>query len=220
MKDLSNVKPRDVLLKDNLLLRGIPYEYMNYSLADYRQDKNIFNFMKNYLLNMHSMYKDGINLCMFGKNGTGKTMLGSLIVKEAYRLRYNSAMITLDKFINLTYKGEERTEREEQYLNTCLNADFLVIDEVGKENFPKSKSNIVFLEGILREAYIKHQIIVLITNLPLEDVNGYEGLYTLYGKSIQSLISNSFIKLEFKGDDFRKEVLKSKDSISLLLNRE
>lgn len=216
MKCLKDVPPRSVLLKDNLIMRGIPYEYLNATLDDYKQNKDIKKFFKNYLINLHDIYEDNLGLLLYGNNGTGKTLLGCLVVKEAYRLRYNSAIVTLDRLINLTYKGENRTEKEEEFYNICMNADFLVIDEVGKENFPKSQSNIVFLESLMREALVKHQVLILITNLPLEDVRGKQGLYSLYGKSITSLISNSYVKIGFTDEDYRKNILVQKKSLDLL----
>ena len=93
---------------------------------------------------------------------------------------------------------------------------FLVIDEVGKETFTKTGSNINLLEETLRNA-IKGQVIILCTNLPLE---GEGGLYEQYGASIQSLIDGSFVKVEFNNADYRPVVLHQKKALKLLLGEE
>jgi hypothetical protein len=53
--------------------------------------------------------------------------------------------------------------------------------------------------------------------LPLE---GDKGLYKQYGTSIKSLISGSFVKLEFDSDDYRPIQQKKKKALRLLAGEE
>ena len=154
------------------------------------------------------MYEDRVNLCLYGANGTGKTFLSSLIVKEGYRLRYKTALITMQGLIDLYFKPN-KTEEDWDKIKMIKEADFLVIDELGKENFTKSGSNINLLEETLRNAVTKGQVIIICTNLPLE---GEGGLYHQYGASIKSLIDGSFVKLEFDNSDYRPIHLNKKES--------
>lgn len=207
-----HVPPRTTLSRENLLLRGVPADYIEGTLQDYVQEEEYREFFHKYLSNLHLMYEDRINLCLYGSNGSGKSFLSSLVVKEAYRLRYSSLMITLQKLIDIHFKVKKEPEDWDK-IKAVKEANFLVIDEVGKENFTRTGSNINLFEEILRNAVSVGQVIILCTNLPLE---GEGGLYEQYGASIKSLIDGSFVKLEFNNEDYRPTHLNKKKAIKLL----
>lgn len=216
MSSKRDLPPRSSLAMQNLLIRGIPYEYIESTLEDYVQEEDIQLFFSRYLTHMHDMYEDRMNLCLYGANGTGKTLLASLVVKEAYRLRYNSAMTTLANLLDLTFKANKSIEEIDK-LNMYKEAEFLVIDEVGKEYFTKTRSNVSLLEDTLRRAVTNGQVIIICTNLPLE---GEDGLYKQYGSSVKSLISGSFSNIELCEDDYRPVHKKRKKSLKILSGEE
>lgn len=203
----ENVPPRKHLSEANLRYRGIPASYISYTLQDYKASREKKNFYKAYLDNLNLMYKDRVCILQCGANGTGKTMLASLVVKEGYRLRYNTCMITLSAYINLLFK--QRTPEEQDYLNYIQSCEFLVIDELGKENFTASGSNINVLEDLLRNATQKGQVIILNTNLNKKE------LFEQYGASIKSLVDGDYTTLKFKEEDYRP-IVKKNDSRKIL----
>lgn len=207
MSSKRNIPPRKSLSVANLRYRGIPASYLNYTLKDYTASKSKSKFYGAYLDNLHSMYEDRVCLLQYGANGTGKTMLASLIVKEGYRLRYDTYMTTLSAYMSLLFK--QRDAEEQELLNYIQRCEFLVIDEVGKENFTSTGSNINILEDLLRNATQRGQVIVLNTNLNLEE------LYSQYGSSIQSLLNGEFTTLKFTEKDHRPKV-KGNNSRELL----
>jgi DNA replication protein DnaC len=208
--------PRERLSKENLSLRGVPADYIEGTLKDYKQDKDVKLTFERYLENLHDMYEDRVNMCLYGANGAGKSFLSSLIVKEAYRLRYSSYMTTLASMIDLNFKGNKSQDDYER-IKFIKTADFLVIDEIGKETFTKTSSNIALLEETLRNAVKTGQVVILCTNLPLEEEGG---LYEQYGASIQSLIEGSYVKIEFDGKDYRPTVFKKKKALAILQGEE
>jgi DNA replication protein DnaC len=213
MSSKRDVPMRTSISKSNLILKGIPGEYLDYTLDDYEGDPDTKDLIERYINNLHTMYEDRVCLSFFGANGAGKTMLASIIVKEAYRRRYNSHMTTLQHLMELTFNRDKTVEMKDElkYINE---SEFLVIDELGKENFVQSQSNIALLEGIMRNSVTKGQVLILCTNLPLEE------LYEMYGKSIQSLIEGDFMKVEFTEQDYRKKVTKNKRGVRILLGGE
>src|SRR3712207_2299348 len=175
-------------------------------------NKDKREFILKYINNLHDMYEGKVCLCFYGANGTGKTLLASILVREAYRHRYSSSIVTLSRLIDLTFSAN-KSQEDIELLDYIRNSEFLVIDEVGKENFNKTGSNINLLESILRQATTQGQIVILCTNLPLK---GEGGLYEQYGASIKSLIAGNYVKLEFTGNDYRPFVTKQKKAMELL----
>lgn len=216
MGSKENVPMRTRISRQNLILKGIPAEYIDCDLDHYVSDVETKDLVEKYINNMHSMYDDRVCLALYGANGTGKTYLSSIIVKEAYKRRYSSQMTTLAHYMDLCFSPDKTTEQWEE-LKSIKEAEFLVIDEIGKENFTKTQSNINLLEELLRQAVAKGQVVILCTNLPLEDVGGVKGLYSLYGKSVKSLIEGEFVKIKFDSKDYRPNVLRKKKGIQLLL---
>lgn len=214
MGSKRELPPREVLSWENLLLRGVPAEYIEGSLDEYVEDEdgNCKPFFDTYLSNLHIMYEDRVNLCLYGSNGSGKSYLSSLVVKEGYRLRYNSFIITMQSLIDINFKSN-KTQEDWDKINAVKKADFLVLDEVGKENFTKTGSNVNLFEETLRQAVTKNQVVIICTNLPLEEEGG---LYEQYGRSIKSLIDGSFIKLEFDSSDYRNTHMNKKKGVRLL----
>lgn len=205
---MRGVPARTKLVKENLIYRGVPKEYTEATLNEYTNEKKR-KFFNRYLANLDDMYEDKVNLCLYGNNGTGKTFLSSILIKESYRLRYDSYMITLAQLLDLTFRPN-KSEEDIVRMNYIKHSHFLVIDEVGKENFTSTGSNINLLEDVLRRAVTNGQVVVICTNLPLEE------LYKNYGKSIQSLIQGDYAKVEFNFDDYRPVVQTKKKALRLL----
>ena len=203
---------RTTLSVKNLMYRGVPREYIHADLDEYPIEENIRELFARYMDYLDEMFEDKINLILYGSNGSGKTYLSSLIVKEAYRRRYSSFRVTLQAYIDMQFK-RDREEIAEK-IEEIINAEFLVIDEVGKETFDKSQFNIAVLEELLRERDTQGKPTIICTNLPLEERGG---LYDQYGKSIQSLIDGNFVKVKFEGEDNRHDVTRKKRGIQLLL---
>jgi DNA replication protein DnaC len=194
----------------NLAYRGIPREYFDATIDEYPIDPEIKGIMQRYMENLDQMLEDCVNLIMYGVNG--KTYLSSLLVKEAYKYRYSSMRVTLQSFIDLQFKQKEEWAKEKNAeIRTC---EFLVIDEIGKETFDGKSFNIATFEELQRHRDTLGLPTIFCTNLPLD---GDNGLYAQYGKSIRSLIEGKALKLLFEGEDYRPKVLKNKKGIQILM---
>ena len=209
---MKGVEPRKTLSVKNLLSRGIPRLFVHATLDQYDIDRKIKRIIRNYLEEIDLMFKDAINLLFFGPNGVGKSFCASLIVKEAYKERYSSMMITFQSLLDLQFKKHDPGVKE--LLNECYAAEFLVIDEIGKETITKSDFGIGILEEVLRIRDTRGFPTILCTNMDKES------LYDKYGQSIASLIEGNFVKLEFKDGDFRKIVTQERKGIKVLLGEE
>jgi DNA replication protein DnaC len=211
-----NKRPRrTVLSAKNLTYRGVPREYHNAYIDEYPIAEDFREVFVRYMDNLEVMFEDKINLILYGANGAGKTYLSSLIIKDAYIKRFSAFRTTLQGYIDLQFKKNEEGITEK--IDKIENAEFLVIDEVGKETFAKNQFNIIKLEELLRQRDTIGRPTIICTNLPLE---GEHGLYKQYGKSIASLVEGNYLKLEFVGEDNRQGVTSKKRGINLLLEGE
>lgn len=204
MRGLPN---RTRLATGNLIYRGVPSEYTEATLVDYTDIKKRI-FFERYLNNLDDMYEDKMHLILYGNNGTGKTYLSSILIKEAYRQRYDSCIVTLAQLMELTFNSSRSEEvlNKLNYINKC---HFLVIDEVGKENFTSSLSNITLLENTLRKAVTNGQVVIICTNLSMDKLG------ESYGASVASLISG-FTKVKFEAPDQRQAVRQGKRASRIL----
>lgn len=190
---------REYLVPSTMTLRGIPVEFQEADLDDFIMDEELDNLIRNYIKYMPEMRDKKANLLFYGANGTGKTHLSSIIIREAYRQRYTSMRITVKEYIDLQFKRTEEGVRDR--IDKAKNCDFLVLDEMGKEMFGKMSHNITEVEELLRTRDTLGLPTLICTNLPLDGESGIEGNY---GRSIHSLVAGNYIKLLFEGQDLRE----------------
>ena len=191
------VAPRKTLSPANLARMGIPKLFFEAEIDDYVGDSNKKKLFTNYINNIHDMFDDGVNLTLYGNNGSGKTFVTSIILKNAYRHYYSAKRINFTHFMSLTFSAD-KSDEDKEYIKQAYESEFLVIDELGKENDTKSSSNIALLEQLMKYREEKALPTIICTNLSLE------GIKELYRDTIYSLVSQS-VKMEMDDFDMRKD---------------
>lgn len=199
---------RKELSEKNMLSRGIPKHFLNVSIEDFEsfddeKRERAKHHIEAYLKNLGATLKDGKGLYLYGSNGVGKTMLASIIVKEAYRFRYTSKRITFVEYIDQYTKiwkaqsVEEKEALEDAFYHYIKAVDFLVLEELGKEQ-TKIDMAVTILEDCLRYREERGLCTIICTNLSLQE------LIDLYkSKSIESLIKGSLTPVKIVGEDRR-----------------
>lgn len=205
---------RSFLSKTNLAYRGVPKEFFNSDINEYPIDEDKKQFFTRYMKYLPQMVDEKVNVVLYGSNGSGKTYLTSLLVKEAYKKRYSAFRVTLETLIQLHFKQDEESKEKLSKICSC---ELLVIDEVGKETQMKNDFHIVKFEEIMRQRDTEGLVTILCMNLPLEGAGGF---YEQYGNSLKDLVEGNAFKLEFVGDSNRKSVTARKKAVALLLGEE
>lgn len=205
---------RGKLSQKNLMYKGVPREFINSTIDQYPIDEDKKNIFVKYMKNLPIMLDDKVNLVLYGSNGSGKTYLTSLLVKECYRQRYSAFRVTLEGLLQMHFKHEEHIVEKLSKIYKC---EFLVIDEVGKETQMKNDFHIVKFEELLRMRETEGLVTILCMNLPLE---GHDGFYSQYGNSIRDLVEGNAVKVEFTGESNRKSVTARKRAINILFEEE
>lgn len=209
---MSEKRPvREELSEKNMMIKGIPKHFLNVTIDDFntygeKMLENAKNIVSDYISDIDDTYSSGRGLYLYGSNGVGKSMLGSIIVKEAYRHRYSSKRITFVEYINeYTKIWKSQSIDEKEYLEDLFYSytkavDFLVLEEIGKES-TKPDLSVTILEDCLRYREEHELCTVICTNLSLKDLisNKYQS------KSIESLIRGSMTPIKIIGVDRRSE---------------
>lgn len=192
-----------------MIAKGIPKHFLSVTIDDFNTYDDIMlenakNVVINYISDIDSTYSSGRGLYLYGSNGVGKSMLGSIIVKEAYRHRYSSKRITFVEYINEYTKIwksqsiEEKESLEDQFYSYTKAVDFLVLEEIGKES-TKPDLALTILEDCLRYREEHGLCTVICTNLSLRDLISLK----YQSKSIESLIHGSMTPVKILGVDRR-----------------
>jgi DNA replication protein DnaC len=133
------------------------------------------------------------NLWMVGATGTGKTMLGAMIVRELGGVYVKSYQLINDVLMSASYSAKESVN---EIVNRYAGYKRLVIDEVGKSGNKDTEINILW--QILNERYENEVPTVMISNLSKADLANY------LGSHIVDRFAGCTKALEFSGGSWRQ----------------
>ena len=193
---------RTELSRKSLKLMGIPTNFLDSTLNDFDTFNDstldaIKTFVANYMVHIHNNFENNCGIFFSGSNGQGKTMLSSIVMKEAYRNRYTCRRVTLSDYISRYTKLWNNPTPIEVYDFEARykEVEFLVLEEVGKEIDNKISSPI--LEELLRYREDNCLPVIICTNLSTTS------FADRYGESIASLIKGNTTVVTINGKDNR-----------------
>lgn len=200
---------KNSVLFSRLYEANIPQEYYTLNLEkdfDVRNSPDKLKaklFVQNIISNLNGFHDSGSSLMMYGTAGAGKTMLSIEILKKALSQKFS---IYYDFFPSVVdaykKKGFVADEEKAKYASIFSEVDFLVLDELGKEDAQSDYNNrdfstSRFLEiNILKKRNLKPTIII--TNM-----NGMPEIKHKYGQFVNSMMGHRFQTLAVNATDFR-----------------
>lgn len=193
---------RTTLSNKNLINMGVPRALLDLSLEDLDLNEKILDYVQGYMDNIDNSFKYNKGLFLYGSNGTGKTSIASIIIKEAYRHRYTAKRMTWVDYMTLYTRAWgcnnfELKMHTEDVIKDIKDREFLVLEEIGKEQ--DNKLAMTLLEDLLRHREDKGFPTIICTNLAPKSV------VERYGASIESLIKGNMTPIKLVGKDNRKE---------------
>lgn len=202
---MANRPIRKKLNPSSLTLIGVPSRFIGISIDDFevRSDslEPVKELVTDYISNIDSMFCNNKGILFSGSNGVGKSMLASIILKEAYRHRYSCRRTNFIDYINSYTRAwnarsvDEKDTIEQDFYTNYKAAEFLVLEEVGKE--VDSKVSAPILEDCLRYRDEHGLVTIICTNL------SYNVLRERYGNSCFSLFQGNMIPVCIEGKDQR-----------------
>jgi len=178
----------------------IPRTFWDVAGADVTYNIDAF---KGVILRYTSKWKralrHGYSMLLVGDNGTGKTMFVSFVLTQMIKRGVTVYYMTLAQ-LDIDIKRGFKDGNAEARLELLLGADFLAIDEMGKEHFKADSFLTTRLELLLKRRYDDGEPTVLASNL------GCQRLVEMYGPTIESMLDGKYATCQLESGDFRKSV--------------
>ena len=210
---MSKRPVRTVVSEDSLKLIGIPKSFRGNTLKDFdvkgkSELKKVKGLVQAYIEDLDSNFENNKGLFLYGSNGVGKTMLSSIILKEAYRHRYTSRRSTFVEYVDKYTKvwnaksADEKATLEDELYTYYKVVEFLVLEEVGKEI--DSKVSAPILEDLLRYREDNGLVTIVCTNLNISLMT------ERYGESCISLLKGNTTPVMIECEDKRATIFKKR----------
>ena len=202
-----------VVSEDSLKLIGIPKSFRSNTLKDFdvkgkSELKKVKGLVQAYIEDLDSNFENNKGLFLYGSNGVGKTMLSSIILKEAYIHRYTSRRSTFVEYVDKYTKvwnaksADEKATLEDELYTYYKAVEFLVLEEVGKEI--DSKVSAPILEDLLRYREDNGLVTIVCTNLNISLMT------ERYGESCISLLKGNTTPVMIECEDKRATIFKKR----------
>ena len=210
---MSKRPVRTVVSEDSLKLIGIPKSFRSNTLKDFdvkgkSELKKVKGLVQAYIEDLDSNFENNKGLFLYGSNGVGKTMLSSIILKEAYIHRYTSRRSTIVEYVDKYTKvwnaksADEKATLEDELYTYYKAVEFLVLEEVGKEI--DSKVSAPILEDLLRYREDNGLVTIVCTNLNISLMT------ERYGESCISLLKGNTTPVMIECEDKRATIFKKR----------
>lgn len=180
---------------------GITYQILTWN--DFHGDSNALQEALSYIAKLDENIEVGFGLVFLSPQyGNGKTLLATLILKEAIMHGYKCYMTTFQDMLSSMKKGWKDPQFEKWYKHKIDSAQVLLIDDVGKELMDSEGFNNDFarqtLDSLIRTRNQQSRPTIITSNF------GGDDFQNIYGKAFMSLLSESNKVVMVTGQDYRR----------------
>lgn len=192
------------LTEAHLVKANIGQDYWEADFGNYKGPINAKRAGITYLQKLTHMKENGIGLLLAGPNGPGKTTLVLIVMKYLIRARWDVYCTSLGEIIEDIQRGFGQNDTGDESLlkERARSADFLLIDDVGKEHRGQSGFVSTVFDNLIRYR-AEHRVPTFITtNYTKSELHG------TYGEAAMSLLEGKLLTIEVSGRDYRRTVLK------------
>ena len=177
---------------------GVNRKFWNSSIKDFHADseneKNILKVVSDFIADVKNKNCNKF-LLMFGTFGTGKTLLGSSIIRECGGYYTTSFKMCIEYESSSDFRAKK--SKLEVYDFYC-NVPVLVIDEFGASDKKATEKELI--ANIIDQRYENNLPTVLISNLTKQQI------VEILGRRIFDRLTEICTSVEFTGESRRKEL--------------
>lgn len=151
-----------------------------------------------YLDNAEDYVRAGMGLLIHGPVGTGKTLLGNLVIKELVKLGYDCFGTTFASTVEAFTAGWGNNKAEKEWFaRKFMHSQVLLLDDLGKEFRSDSGLSPTTFDHIIRTRVQSARPTILTTNMTAAELkNGY-------GAAVLSMLVEQSVEIELSGEDYR-----------------
>lgn len=178
---------------------GIGLLYQRMDWADVKVAPTLLEPVHEYLANIDAYVARGVGLFISGSVGSGKTLIGNLVLKELVNRSYDCYGTTFAATVeSFTATWGDAAEKR-HFANRFMRSKVLYLDDLGKEFRNSSGLSKTTFDYILRTRVQEARPMILTSNLNAMEVK------TGYGASVLSMLVEQSIEVPLSGDDYRPE---------------
>jgi DNA replication protein DnaC len=197
---------KTVIFLTALRAANVPREFWEIEEVEFEWNQAARARVEEYTADLAGALRAGAGFLMTGRNGVGKTSCACVILARAARAGRTVAYMTSHDFITSAIPASRDAELE-SWRHALGAADFLVLDEVGKEHRAAgSEYALSELDSLLRWRRGENKPTVICTNFDARE------FATTYGDSLWSAIRDRLEVLKFRDGDFRTELKRRRGS--------
>lgn len=189
-----------------LVKANIGEDYWECDFSNFKGPKEAKEVSIKYLKSLASMKQEGLGILYGGPPGPGKTTLAMIVMKYLVRANWNVVCTSLGEIVEMIQKSWKSDDKDtEDFITHARRADFLFIDDVGKEHRGQSGFVQTVFDNLIRYR-VQHRLPTFITtNLTRGELHG------LYGDSLISLLEGKMLTCVVNGADYRRTSLKDRN---------
>lgn len=168
------------------------FDLKYYTGEAYFTMQKILGFTKNYA---EKFNLNAENILMSGSTGLGKTHLSLAVANKVIGKGFN---VIYDSALNAVYNTDKERYSGGDTLEAILDADLLILDDLGTEQ--ETKSSVPTIYNIINTRIVRKKPTVISTNLESNEIS------RRYGARVMSRLMGNYIQLHFSGSDVRLQI--------------
>lgn len=185
---------------------GIGSTYQFLSWQDYHGDVEAILAVQQWMAALDANVESGRGIYIWGEsNGTGKTMLAALVLKECVMRGYVCYMTTFQNLLSSLKSGWKDADFDRWYRTKVDSAQVLLLDDIGKEITAGSGFNSDFsqqtFDSILRTRIQQARPTLFTSNMNVGQLAPH------YGLAAVSLMGENTQVVHVRGSDYRPSAL-------------
>lgn len=191
----------EVALRCKLAEGNVPEEFWSVERIQFEFNISCLKRIQAYCRNLQEARADGHGFVLCGENGAGKTSMATLILLSALRAGFSIGYLTTQEYLSTIIPASHDAELAD-WFRQVQTADFLVLDELGKESRKEGEGSefwLASLDSLIRQRCQNLRPTILISNFPAYQVK------KVYGDSFASILASRTEYLTFEPGDFRIE---------------
>lgn len=162
-------------------------------------EQSVIKTIMDYATHAWDYAASGVGLVLLGNRGTGKTLIGALLLKHLMGQGLNGYFSTFQGLLDLYTAGwGKHTDGEKLWYDRKVkNAGVLVVDDMGREHDGRLPVAEAAFDDVLRARVAGDRPTIITSNKSLKELG------ELYSLNALSLLDECSIVVDFRGEDYR-----------------